>query len=214
MSWGLTAIATTVVSAGVSANSASKARKAASKASANELQFAQEQYDDWKEIYGPLQDNLAEYYTGLNAEFYEAVGLENLEQQLQVSNQRLDEMFAQRGIDPSSGIAASIDAQSELNAAEARAEIRRDAPRLAAEDKRSFLQIGLGQNPAQSVQSTLANQSANLQNQSNMANQVAGQAVGQAVQTIGTGLADYLNTPATPATTAVNAGAGAAGILP
>ncbi len=194
MSWGLVAVAgATVVGAGMSRNAAKSASRDAKQASQAELAFSQEQYDDWKEVYGPLQDNLSEYYTNLTPEFYEAVGLENLEQQLQVSNQRLDEMFAQRGIDPSSGIAASIEAQGELDAAEARAEVRRDAPRLAAEDKSRFLQIGLGQNPAQSVQNTLSRQTSNLQQQANFAGQAAGQATGAAIQTIGTGLSDYLN---------------------
>lgn len=196
MSWGLVAVAgATVVGAGMSRNAAKSASRDAKQASQAELAFSQEQYDDWQEVYGPLQDNLSEYYTNLTPEFYEAVGLENLEQQLQVSNQRLDEMFAQRGIDPSSGIAASIEAQGELDAAEARAGIRRDSERQVAEDKSRFLQIGLGQNPASSVQSTLAKQTTNLQSQANMANQAAGQATGAAIQTIGTGLSDYLNKP-------------------
>jgi hypothetical protein len=200
MSWGLTAVAgATVLSAGMSRNAAKGATNAASDASAAELAFAQEQYDDWKEVYGPLQDNLSEYYTNLTPEFYEAVGLENLESQLQISNQRLDEMFAQRGIDPSSGIAASIEAQGELDAAEARAGIRRDAERQVAEDKTRFLQIGLGQNPASSVQNTLARQSSTMQQQANLANQAAGQAVGSAIQTIGTGISDYVTKNTLPA---------------
>ena len=70
----------------------------------------------------------------------------------------MEESLAQRGIDPSSGLSASLRAQAELGAAEERASIRRDAPRLAAEDQREFLQIGLGKNPASSVSEALAAQ--------------------------------------------------------
>jgi hypothetical protein len=185
-----------------SASSASKARKSADKANATSMAFEQQKYDDWQEMYGPIQTNLAEYYNNLTPEYYEAVGLENFAMEQEMAMTRLNENLAQRGIDPSSGIAASLTAQTELDAAEGRATIRRDAPRQAAEDKSRFLQIGLGQNPGSSLSSALSNQASSLQSRANAAEQSAGKAIGSAVTTIGTALADYTSTPATPATPA------------
>jgi hypothetical protein len=154
--------------------------------------------DEWNEVYGPVQDNLADYYNNLTPEYYETLGLENLEQERQTALTRLDENLAQRGIDPSSGISASLHAQSELEGAEGRAEIRRDAPRMAAEDKSRFLQIGLGQNPTESLSRTMANQASAAQQRATQSEQAAGQAIGSAVSTAGTALVDYLSTPASP----------------
>jgi len=182
----------------MSSNSASKDRKAASAASSANLAFEQGRYDDWQEVYGPIQDNLADYYTNLTPEYYETIGLEAFEQERTTAMTRLDESLAQRGIDPSSGISASLHAQSELEGAEGRANIRRDAPRMAAEDKSRFLQIGLGQNPGDSLSRTMGNQAQSAQQRANQSAQAAGQAVGAAVSTAGTALVDYMSTPSTP----------------
>ena len=190
------AAAAAVVGAGLAASSANKATKSAEAQSKAALDFQEDQYNDWLEVYGPLQDNLASYYTNLTPEYYETLGLETFAQEQQAAMTRLDESLAQRGIDPSSGIQASLTAQSELDAAEGRASIRRDAPRLAAEDQSRFLQIGLGQNPAQSLASTLSSQANSAQARADQAQQVAGQAVGKAVSTVGTALADYYTQPA------------------
>jgi len=184
-----------VISSGVAAHSANKASKRASKASVKSLAFEQEKYDDWQGVYGPLQDNLASYYENVSPDYYAATGLETFEQQYQTALTRMDENLAQRGIDPSSGIAASLESQAELNAAETRAGIRQDAPRQAAEDKTRFLQIGLGQNPGSSLSTALQNQASNLQQQAGYANQAAGQAISSGIQTIGRAIDQY-NPPA------------------
>lgn len=196
MSWGLVAVAGASVISGVaSSKAASKQAKAASKASDAQLAFEQERYDDWKEVYGPLQDNLSNYYSNVTPDYYATAGLETFEQQYQIGLQRLDENLAQRGIDPSSGIAVSMESQAELNAAETRAQIRRDAPRQAAEDKSRFLQIGLGQNPANSVGNALSQQNQIAQQQSMYANQAAGDAWAAAIPAVGTAISAYVNKP-------------------
>jgi len=188
-------VASAVVGGVVSSNNAKKATKSAERQSADAIAFEQQKYDDWNATYGPLQDNLAEYYNSITPEYYETIGLEAFQQEQESAMARIDESLAQRGIDPSSGIAASLEAQTELNAAESRAEIRRDAPRQAAEDKSRFLQIGLGQNPGQSMSQTLSNQASASQQRATMQQQAAGQAVGAAINTAGTALVDYINTP-------------------
>lgn len=189
-------IGSAVVGGVVTSNSASKVQKGADKRSANAMAFEQEKYNDWNEVYGPLQDNLADYYNNLTPGYYESVGLEAFAQEQQTAMTRIDESLAQRGIDPSSGISASLKAQSELGGAEGRAQIRRDAPRQAAEDKRSFLQIGLGQNPGSTLSNELSNQANQAQVRANQATQAAGTAAGAAINTVGTALVDYINSPA------------------
>lgn len=198
MSWGLVAVAgATVVSGAMSSRSASKAAAEQGDAAAAQLAFEQERYDDWQAVYGPIQENLSTYYQNVTPEYYAAMGLETFEQQYQTSMKRLDESFAQRGIDPSSGVAASIEAQAEIDAAETRAGIRRDAPRQAAEDQSRFLQIGLGQNPASSVSSALAYQSQVAAQQSQAAQAAAGQAWSQAIPAVGRAIDAYNTQPVT-----------------
>ena len=200
----MTGVATAVIGSAViggvvSSRSAKKATRSAERQSSDAIAFEQQKYDDWNATYGPLQDNLAEYYNNITPEYYETIGLEAFQQEQEAAMARIDESLVQRGIDPSSGIAASLEAQTELDAAEGRAEIRRDAPRQAAEDKSRFLQIGLGQNPGQSMSQTLANQASAAQQRATMQQQAAGQAVGAAINTAGTALADYAKTQTTPA---------------
>lgn len=198
MSWGLVAVAGATVVAGVmSSQSASRASKKQEQAAKDQLGFEQRRYNDWQAVYGPLQENLSQYYQNVTPEYYAAVGLENFEQQYQTSLKRLDETFAQRGIDPSSGIATSLEAQAELGAAEQRAEIRRDAPRMAAEDQSRFVQIGLGQNPASSMSQALAYQSQIATQQSQAAQAAAGQAWGQAIPAVGRAVDAYNRQPVT-----------------
>jgi len=186
-----------VVGAGISAYSADKASKRADKASDESIAFEQEKYDDWKEVYGPLQDNLANYYENVSPDYYAATGLEAFESQYQTALTRMDENLAQRGIDPSSGIAASLESQAELNAAETRASIRKDAPRQAAEDKSRFLQIGLGQNPGSSYSAALQNNANTLTQQAGYAQQAAGQAIGAAIPAVGRAIDAYNKQPVT-----------------
>lgn len=196
MSWGLVAVAgATVVSGAMSSKAAGDAADASSDAAAAQLAFEQQRYDDWQAVYGPIQDNLSNYYQNVTPEYYAAVGLETFEQQYQTSLKRMDETFAQRGIDPSSGLAASMEAQAELAAAETRAGIRRDSERQAAEDQSRFLQIGLGQNPASSVSGALSQQTQMAQQQSIAAQQAAGQAWAAAIPAVGQAVTAW-NTPA------------------
>lgn len=199
MSWGLVAVAgATTVSAGLSYMGAKGASEDASDASAAQTAFEQEKYDDWKETYGPIQDNLANYYENVTPDYYASVGLEEFEKQYETSMTRINENLTQRGIDPSSGLAVSLESQAELDAAETRAEIRRDAPIKAAEDKSRFLQIGLGQNPGSSMSATLAQQSQQASDTAAAAATAAGGALQTAIPTVGTAINAYVNRPANP----------------
>lgn len=190
-----------VVSTAGSAYASRDAAKKSSSASSKSLRFEQEKYDDWKEVYGPIQDNLANYYSNVTPDYYASIGLEEFETQYQTSLDRIDENLTQRGIDPSSGIGASIEAQTELDAAETRAGIRRDAPIKAAEDKSRFLQIGLGQNPGSSMSSTLQSQASQKAEASQAATAATGEAISKVIPAVGTAIGAYVNrTPKQPPT--------------
>lgn len=192
MAWGIVAVAgVNLVSSVMASDSASKSAKKARKQRNKQLSFEQQRYSDWNAVYGGLQDNLSEYYSGITPEYYASIGLENFEKQFQTGITRMEESLAQRGIDPSSGLSASLMAQAELGAAEERASIRRDAPRLAAEDQREFLQIGLGQDPASSVSSALAAQANSTATDSRADSKAAGDAAAAAIPAIGQAITAY-----------------------
>lgn len=184
----------TVAGAAISSNAANKASKRAGQAQDAQLAFEQEKYDEWQSTYGALEDNLSEYYNSISADSYAAMGLENAQQAFDTSMKQINESLAQRGI-TNTAVGASLEAQAKLGLAEQKAKIRTDAPRAVAEDKSRFLQIGLGQNPGASMSQTLAQQSQNLQHQANLQEQAAGQAIGQAVSTVGRGISDYMAQP-------------------
>ncbi len=183
-------IGSAVVGGVVSNNASNRATKSAQQSEASALEFEQERYNDWKETYGDLEDNLADYYGGLTADYYEAMGLETFQQEFETNMTRMNETLNQRGI-VDSGISASLELQSSLSASESRATIRRDSERQVNADKTNFLQIGLGQNPANSVSNTLSNQAQGARNRANGAEVAAGQAIGNAIEVAGTGVADY-----------------------
>lgn len=195
MTWGFVAVATaTIGGAAIASRGASKTRKSAEKSSAAELAFAQEQYDDWQEIYGPMQENLASYFSGLTPEYYEAQGLEAFEQERAAQTLQLDELLAQRGIQDS-GVAAALEQTASLDAVRTRAQIRTAAPAKAAEEKLRFLQVGLGQSPSSSLEQTLASQTSRSANLALQSEKAAGTAISRAITTAGTALQDYLDRP-------------------
>lgn len=157
-----------IVGGVMGAKGASDASKAAAKASDAELQFNQQRYDDWKAVFGPVQDNLSAYYSNLTPAYYEAVGLEAFELENNRALEGINTMLAQRGI-TDSGIAAQFKQEAALEAASARANIRRQAPVQAAGDQQAFLALGMGSNPADSVANTLGRNAASARNSANAA---------------------------------------------
>lgn len=195
MTWGFVALAGAAVGgAAIASSSASSARKSAARSEATQVAFAQEQYDDWQEVYGPIQTNLSTYYSSLSPEYYEVQGLEAFEKEQTRANTQLDETLAQRGI-TDSGIAAQIETEQALSSAETRAQIRTQAPAVAAEEKLRFLQVGLGQSPGAALSQTLAQRTASASERSLQSDIAAGQAAGSAVTAVGTALAGYTATP-------------------
>ena len=176
----------------MSSRSADKASKRASNDSAAQLAFAQEQYDDWQAVYGPVQDNLAAYFSNISPEYYEAIGLEAIEGEYEVIRNDLYRSMMQRGI-TDSGVALSLEKDLAINEAEAKADVRRTAPSMAAEEQSRFLQIGMGTDPSSSVSQALSSRASNSQRIAETSAAAAGKSIANTVNTIGTGLSDYFS---------------------
>lgn len=189
MTWVVVgAAAIGAVASNVSSNRASGDAKAANKA---QMASEQRKYDEWNAVYGSVQDNLANYYGSLTPEYIETQGLEAVETERAKTLERLDVNLAQRGI-TDSGIAGRLVKDVELDTAQQRAQVRATAPVIAAEEQSRFLQIGLGQNPGESMSRTLAQQAQTKSLEARSAQQAAGEATQAFVQEAGTALSDYL----------------------
>ncbi len=169
-----------IAGAAVTGYSSYQANKTAKKAVKTETDFAQQQYEDWQAIYGPIQENLSSYYQSLNPEMFAAMGIENLEQEYSTQLERMNQNFAQRGID-TSGISADLERQNAYDLARAKATVRRDAPMQVAQMQQGFLQVGMGRDPTSQMANTLGRQTQYAQQQSSYANQAFGSSVGNLV---------------------------------
>lgn len=178
------------------ASQASNDRKAANKLSAAQMAFEKEKYQDWQDTYGNIEDNLAEYYNNLTPEYYATQGLEAVQKESEASQMRLQSSLAQRGIEDS-GVSLALERQSDIGLAEQRATVRADAPRKVAEEKRGFLQVGLGQNPGSSMSNAMADQANQASARADASERAVGQGIASAVKEVGSALDDYSNTAST-----------------
>lgn len=174
-----------ILSANKADKSAKRATDAQSQAAREQLAFEKEKFAKWEELYGGIQENLSEYYSTLTPEKYAAIGIDDFNQQYEAATRRLEQQFAQSGIDPTSGVALSLQHSTEMQAAQAKAGIRRDAELAVKEDQRQFLQIGLGQNPGASMSAALGQRTQMATQNMMQANAGAQQAWGQVGQAVG-----------------------------
>ncbi len=163
---------------GIAANSA--ADTMASSAD-SELAFAQQQYDDWQAIYGPVQQNLSDYYTNLNADQYAAQGVQYAEEEYTKASEQLNQSLSQRGL-MDSGISASIERENSFGLAETKADIRQGADEAVANQQLSFLSVGQGSDPSSALLNTLSDQAAYDAQVSANANSSFSSALGGAVE--------------------------------
>jgi hypothetical protein len=190
-----TGIAAFSAVAGVAgANSARKdaknAQRQAAAADKEALDFAKSQYNDWKNIFGPIQQNLSSYYQNLTPGRIEAQGREAIELERNDWMTRIDETFQQRGLGDTA-MEAFATADVEKNVALQKAEVRATAPEKVAQQQLSFLTLGYNQNPAGTLQQTMNNRSSMQQQTALYKGERAGEAIGNAVSTVGTALGDY-----------------------
>lgn len=192
--------AVAVAGAAMSANASNKATKSAAKSAKNQLAFEQAQYEDWQNIFGPIQENLSDYYQSLTPDYYEAAGLEAFQKERDSQMTQLQESLAQRGLS-TSGVSAAIERTNAIDTAQTRANIRREAPAKAAEEQSRFLQIGMGSNPANSYSTALGQVAQQQQEYAYKSQLATGQAMGNAVNTVGNALSNYLSSNSNSGTT-------------
>ena len=187
MAW--VAVGTTAVAVGSQLYAADEQKKAMndaankqSAAAASELEFAKEQQAKWDEVFGPTQQNLAEYYNTLDPNDVAAQKVQSIQQGYQSYQENLDKQLAQRGLSQS-GLSAETMGQGMYQAEQAKAQARLDAPREVAAAQAGFLGLGMGQQGA--TQSLMGQAYGNQQAlASGQYNAAAGQ-YGSAVQGIG-----------------------------
>ena len=182
-------------------SSADEASKLQYEVSMEQLNFQKEQYANWENIFGPIQQNLSNYYKNISSDSISSAGIQSIMAQHSQSRQTLDTELAKRGL-PNSG--ATVQGLTSLESAAmlGKAQVQANAPMVAAQQKTNFLSGGLTQ------QNSLVNGISNAYgNQANMygnkytANQsLATQYSNQAAQaysgigsSIGTGISSYMN---------------------
>lgn len=107
------------------------------------IDFAKEQYSDWQDIYGSVQENLSDYYENLTSEKLVAQNLQSQQQEYQTAVKDIKETMAQRGL-TDSGLETATLAQARLENAEERAAVRASGDELVNQQKLNFLSLGLG----------------------------------------------------------------------
>lgn len=212
---GAATIGAAVIGAGVSMSASKKASKSASAAQASsdsaaqlqyevsmeQLDFQKQQYENWESIFGPIQQNLSNYYKNLSSDTIASSGIQNIEQQYVASRQNLDTQLAKRGITNSGATAAGL-TQLETARMLGKADIQTKAPMLAAQQQTGFLAGGLNQQSGlqSGISGAMTNQmnmfgeqSMNKQNMANQYSNQAAQAYAGIGSSIGTGISSYLN---------------------
>lgn len=184
--------ATSVIGAGMSANASKKAANSAKSAEMASLGFAKEQYQDWLNIFGPIQNNLSNYYSTLTPARIEAQGKEAIELERTDWISRIEENFAARGL-AGTAMEGSALADVEMQTAMGKAKVAATAEDEVMNKKLGFLTLGYGQNPAGGLQNVLQQQASSKRSLANTAGVNAGTAIGSALSTTGTALSDYYN---------------------
>lgn len=175
---GAAASATSAKSASKSSSAATASADAAARlqyeASSEQLAFSKQQYDDWQNIFGPIQDNLSSYYKNLSSDSVASLGIQNIEKEYARSSQLLDQSLAKRGITNSG---ATTQGMTQLESARmlGRAEVQANAPMVAAQQQQGFLSIGLG-----AQQQATAGINSAYGNQINLLGQQAANSISQA----------------------------------
>lgn len=194
-------IGSAVLGAASSASAASKASSSAnaataasSAATAEQLAFAKEQYNDWKNVFGDVQDNLAAYYKNLTPDVIEASGIQNINQQYSQANKQITQSLAQRGI-AGSGLEGQAMVDLAQKQAQDTATLKIQAPMMAAQEKMKFLALGLNQGTAAaaSVGSAYNTQASLAANQANMYNQQAASSAAGIGSSLSSGINSYMS---------------------
>ena len=222
-------IGSAVLGAGSSYMSAKKQSKAADKALASadaasaleyevsmqNLDFAKEQYSDWENIFGPIQQNLSDFYQSRSGDSLASQGIQAIEQEYTRSRTQLDANLAKRGITNSGATAAGL-TQLESSRMLGRADVSANADAQAASEQANFLNLGFGQQAQlqnnisgayTNQMNVLGQQSANQSNLANSYSSQAAQAYAGIGNSVGQGISTYMtaNQLSNPASNYYNA---------
>lgn len=186
-SWGSLALGAYTAYTGYEASKDSASASAASTSIAQEqLDFAKEQYQAVQDVYGPVEQNLSEYYQSLTPEKYETMGLDAYDKEFKTATTNWDTQMAQRGLS-GSGIEAEGTASMAMQGVADRANISASADTQWAQDQMGWLGLGTG---AESVATTsMANSANNLA--SSYSNQAS--AYGSAATSAGQGVGSLIS---------------------
>jgi len=114
------------------------------KLTTDEIAFQRQQYNDWKNIYGDLQEDLGTYFKNLTGNKIAAEQVSSIQRESQAAQTQIDQALAQRGIS-GGGLEAQALQQNMLSSAMQKANVRASADQLANQQKAGFLGLGLGQ---------------------------------------------------------------------
>ena len=171
-------------------DSADSATEASAAADAAKLEFEKEKYEDWKDTYGAVEDNLSGYYANLTPDYYAAQGLEAFEKEQHAALTGVRESLAQRGISDS-GMAARAEIDFGMHGASERARIRAEAPGTAMKEQLGFLTTGLSGKPGASYSQALEARASRAADTADSASRAAGTAMQSSVTSVGSALDDY-----------------------
>ena len=97
-----------------------------------ELAFQRQQYEDWKSIYGPLQEDLGTYFKNLTGETLSQRDLVEIQKASQEAQEAMDKQLAQRGL-AQSGLQAESIMRNQLQTSQLKANARATAEERAAQ---------------------------------------------------------------------------------
>ena len=185
MSWAVVGgaaigFAGTLITSRSASSTAREAGDQASDAEQARLDFEREQWQEWQDTYGNVEDQLAAYYETLTPSFRATQGLEAHEKEMNRALKNLRENLDQRGIGIS-GIAGQVETEFAVSSAEERARIRASAPLEVAKEKLGFLQVGLGMNPNEGMRDALRSTSDTAQRTAQETARNAGAASGAVI---------------------------------
>ena len=126
---------------------------------AQQLQLAKDQQAEWDKVYGPLQKKLARNLKNMTVASVSALGLEGVEQEFEAAGVTIRQSIAQRGLE-GSGLEQEFKSRSAITKAEAKADIRADAPEKIAAAQSSFLSLGIAQKDRESLTGRLLGEEA------------------------------------------------------
>ena len=153
---------------------------------AEALDFERQRYAEWQETYGSLEDNLGDYYNGLDPDDYRLRGFQAEKQRFQSVQEQIKKQFG----NGESGSAAEqlALAQSTIASGQQLAAIDFNAERETAREQLSFLQLGLNKEAqiAGGITNNLNNSSNRAQSRSNQALDRADEFIDSRDNTVGT----------------------------